>query len=167
MEILALLFLGLIAMLAIVPPIIRGKLEESPLATSQSFQRSMQEMGNSLDFHRHEHDAGLEAGYRAAGRAPGVTQAGPEGRRPLRAPRRNRAAVRRNRIMAGLALFAAIWGMATLVSGCTWCLVLLAISSVLFLVYWALSLLAPFLLAVPRMERREEGEYRHPKSQAM
>ncbi len=49
MEVIAFLLLGLIAMLAIVPPIIRGKMEESPLISTRNFKKSMLEMAASVD----------------------------------------------------------------------------------------------------------------------
>lgn len=45
----AFLLLGLIAMLAIVPPFIRGRLEESPLVSTRKFKRSMLEMAASVN----------------------------------------------------------------------------------------------------------------------
>ncbi len=49
MEIIAFLLLGLIAMLAIVPPIIRGRIEESPINSTRNFKKSMLEMAASVD----------------------------------------------------------------------------------------------------------------------
>ena len=49
MEILAFLLLGLIAMLAIVPPLVRGRIEESPLDSTRDFKRSMLEMAASVN----------------------------------------------------------------------------------------------------------------------
>ncbi len=49
MEILAFLLLGLIAMLAIVPPLVRGRIEESPLDSTRNFKRSMLEMAASVN----------------------------------------------------------------------------------------------------------------------
>jgi hypothetical protein len=48
-EILAFLLLGLIAMLAIVPPLVRGRIEESPLDSTRDFKRSMLEMAASVN----------------------------------------------------------------------------------------------------------------------
>ena len=168
MEILALLLLGLIAMLAIVPPIIRGKLEESPLASTQSFQRSMQEMANSI-----EASGGMEdEQYR--GRRPDGTmvpvRAGLPGRpRPAAAPssRRNRAAVRRNRIIAVLTVFASIWGVATLISGKTWCLVIFAVACCLLAAFWGMALIMPNISPRPRAAQLPEEVSRYPRSQAL
>ncbi|RJP33440.1 MAG: hypothetical protein C4536_04200 [Actinobacteria bacterium] len=168
MEILALLLLGFIAMLAIVPPIIRGKLEESPLASTQSFQRSMQEMANSI-----EYGSGRER-EQSSGRGPEeymtAARAGREGRLrpvPARTYRRSSAAVRRGRIIAALTVFAAIWGVATLVSGAVWCLVTFAIFCVLLIVFWALALIVPNIATRSRAEPRAKEPSRSPRSQAL
>jgi Flp pilus assembly protein TadB len=168
LEILALLLLGLIAMLAIVPPIIRGKLEESPLASTQSFQRSMQEMANSIE----SGNGRGAAQYRDRGPSDyGVAaRAGREGRlrpAPARTPRRNSAAVRRSRIMVSLTVFAALWGVATLVSGKAWCMVIFAIVCGLLVIFWALALIIPNMAARPRVERHLEEPSRSPRSQAL
>jgi len=157
LEILALLLLGLIAMLAIVPPIIRGKLDESPLSTTQSFQRSMQEMANSI-----ESGSSMER-PQFSGKGPvGYTEAAGAGRggrlRPVpeRNPRHSSAAVRRNRITAALSVFAAVWGVATLVSGATWCLIAFAVSCVLLVFYWALTLIVPNMPKRSRVASRPQ-----------
>ncbi len=49
MEILGFLVLGLIAMLAIVPPLVRGRIEESPLDSTKHFRKSMLEMAASVN----------------------------------------------------------------------------------------------------------------------
>lgn len=163
MEILALILLGLIAMLAIVPPIIRGKLDESPLATTQSFHRSMEELGHSLEPH----------GYRAAREhEPGGTPSG-DPARPRQASRRrppgrynyrtSRAAVRRNRIMAGLMVLAFLWGAATLISGSMWCLILFASACFLLVLYWSLAMLVPRLVVQSQPSPSERISDRRPE----
>jgi hypothetical protein len=180
MEILALLLLGLIAMLAIVPPLIRGKLMQSPLATSQSFQRSMQEMANSIEpLNRQDEGSMHEAG---AAHAPGVAHATGVAHVPAtakmaihtqthpltaRSSHRSKAAIRRNRIVTALSLFASIWGVATLISGVAWCLVIFAIACGLLVIYWALSMTLPYISFPSRAERRPEESSRPPESQAM
>jgi hypothetical protein len=168
LEILALLLLGFIAMLAIVPPIIRGKLEDSPLASTQSFQRSMQEMANSI-----EYGNGREM-VQSSGKGPvgylEAVGAGREGRLrpvPARPSRRRSAAVRRSRVIAALTVFAALWGVATLVSGETWCLVIFAIFCVLLVAFWALALIMPNISTRPRTEQHVKEPHRSPRSQAL
>jgi hypothetical protein len=169
LEILALLLLGLIAMLAIVPPIIRGKLDESPLASTQSFQRSMQEMANSI-----ESGASREE-TRYGGRGPdgyvgNTGRDGPPGRphaAPARISSRQRASVRRNRIAASLTVFAAIWGAAALLSGTTWCMVVFAVTCGILAVFWAMALIIPNMKTRPHATRRPEKVSRSPRSQAL
>ncbi|MDY6794775.1 MAG: hypothetical protein SWK76_05785 [Actinomycetota bacterium] len=169
MEILALLLLGLIAMLAIVPPIIRGKLDESPLITTQDFQRSMHEIANSLEpgdnrsvAASHDHK-GSGAGEESRGGRPRSYPAG--------ARSRTNASVRRNRITAALAVFASIWGVATLISGSALCLVVFAVCCCLLAVYWALVLLVPRIIIISSAGTDEEepsGQSgRYPKRHAM
>ncbi len=45
----AFLLLGFIAMLAIVPPIVRGRIEESPLESTRHFKKSMMQMAASVN----------------------------------------------------------------------------------------------------------------------
>ena len=159
MEILALILLGLIAMLAIVPPIIRGKLDESPLSTTQSFHRSMEELGHSLE--PDEYRCQGERGYRTY---PSEDTTRPrQDRRSRQASqshhRNNQASVRRNRILAGLMIFASVWGAATLISGSMWCLVLFAFACFILVLYWALMMLVPRLAVQSRpsqISRRPE-----------
>ncbi len=168
MEILALLLLGLIAMLAIVPPIIRGKLDESPLSTTQNFQRSMQEMANSIEsgssLERSQFSGRRPEGYMVAARAGRESRLRPA---PARNPRRTSAAVRRSRIMAALTVFASIWGAATLISGETWCLIAFAVSCALLLVFWALAVIIPGMPKKTRAAPRVEEPSRSPWSQAL
>jgi hypothetical protein len=168
LEILALLLLGLIAMLAIVPPIIRGKLEESPLASTQSFQRSMQEMANSIE----SGTGNGRTGY--GGKRPGLYAAPPgagrQGRlrpHPASNYRKRNAAVRRSRIIAALTIIACIWGVAALFSGKAWCLVAFAIACILLLIFWAMALIVPNFYGRQRAERRLEEPSSSPRSQAL
>jgi hypothetical protein len=156
LEILALLLLGLIAMLAIVPPIIRGKLDESPLATTQSFQRSMQEMAHSIE--SHEDQEGEAVAGTPHRHRPYVV--------PAHHPHRQSAAVRRNRVTLLLSVFAAVWGVATLISGSTWCLVIFAITCSLLALYWVLAMIMPRMSVTHRSERRLEASSRPPRRQA-
>jgi hypothetical protein len=154
LEILALLLLGLIAMLAIVPPIIRNKLEESPLTTTESFQRSMQEIAHSIEVRE------SAAGGRTT-RPPAGMQAREERARERAVPAaargrahgHRRAAARRARIITALTLFSFCWGAATLFSGRAWCLAVFAASVVLLVLYWGLVLLVPYLSVMPSREK--------------
>ncbi len=162
------LLLGLIAMLAIVPPIIRNKLEESPLTTTQSFQRSMQEIAYSIE----KHD-----GYdgERAGRLPGRQRmaAGTEGRAAVFSPARGvgshhkRASVRRMRITTTLTFLSFFWGIATLLSGQVWCLAVFAFSASLLAFYWGLVLVVPYLALGTAGEKRTEEAFRPRKRQAV
>ncbi|MBN2026576.1 MAG: hypothetical protein JW854_07455 [Actinobacteria bacterium] len=168
MEILALLLLGFIAMLAIVPPIIRGKLEDSPLASTQSFQRSMQEMANSIDYGN-----GRESAQSSGRRPEGYSEAAGAGREgrlrpvPARPYRRSSAAVRRSRVIAVLTVLAAIWGVATLVSGETWCLVAFTIFCACLVVFWGLALIVPHISPRSRSEQHLEDPSRSSWRQAL
>ena len=154
MEILALLLLGLIAMLAIVPPIIRNKLEESPLTTTESFQRSMQEIAHSIEVRESaamgrvaSPAAGIQAREeRVRGRSLPAAAHG-------RAPGHRRAAARRARIITALTFLSFCWGAATLFSGRGWCLAVFAASVFLLVLYWGLVLLVPYLSVMPSREK--------------
>jgi hypothetical protein len=161
LEILALLLLGLIAMLAIVPPIIRGKLDESPLATTQSFQRSMQEMAHSIESNESPGETGTSGASRTNTARNRNAYA-----MSTRASRKRSAAVRRNRVTITLSIIASIWGVATLVNGSAFCLVVFAIMCGLLVVYWALAIILPRLYERPRVERRFEEPTRTPRRQA-
>jgi hypothetical protein len=174
LEILALILLGLIAMLAIVPPIIRGKLDESPLSTTQSFHRSMEELGHSLE--PGEYRCEGEPGYdRSSLEYPAQLRQDRHSRQASQSHHRNnQASVRRNRILAGLMIFASIWGAATLISGAVWCLVLFAIACFILVLYWALTMLVPRLAVQSRpseISRRPERYLEEaegpPRSQAL
>lgn len=148
-------------MLAIVPPIIRGKLDESPLASTQSFQRSMQEMANSIDpgLGREDHSPGVGVApggaYRTGLRPAGRQVAG-----------RKRAAVRRNRILASLTIFSAFWGAVALVSGKAWCLVVFAMACGILVLFWGLTLIVPNLAPRSRGVHRTRQVARPPHRQA-
>lgn len=163
MEILALLLLGLIAMLAIVPPIIRGKIEDSPMATTESFQRSMKEMGDSLGaqdrtpVERYGRESLSPAGPVRPGRRPG----------PRSSYSRNRALLRRNRVMASLLVLASLWGVATLISGAVWCLVLFAISCFLLVAFWGLTIIVPRAMSARSESGRIAGTPHYQRKQAM
>jgi len=168
LEILALLMLGLIAMLAIVPPIIRGKLMDSPLATSQSFQRSMREMANSLEPLNHNGKGLLREKPMAQSALPARTAlSGGQYHDAVRHHRRGKAAVRRSRIVTGLAIFASIWGVATLISGTIWCLVVFSLASILLVVYWALSIIVPYVSSPVRGTQRLKEASRPPERQVL
>ncbi len=163
MEILALLLLGLIAMLAIVPPIIRGRIEESPLATTQSFQRSMEEIAHSIESGSRR--SAREYRNEAAGGYRGypASAAHPRSMSPITSHRRRAsAAARRNRVIAMLTFLAFTWGVVTLFSGKTWCLALFASFSVLLIVFWLLTILVPYMTSPARPARRESAAVRHP-----
>lgn len=155
-------------MLAIVPPIIRNKLEESPLTTTQSFQRSMQEIAHSIDKpggYEAEHEGRLPGKQRTAvGTANRVAAFSPaRGGRP----HRKRAAVRRTRIITTLTLLSFFWGIATLFSGRGWCLAVFAAFACLLTLYWGLILVVPYLAVAPAEEKRAEETYRPRKRHAV
>lgn len=185
MEILALLLLGFIAMLAIVPPIIRGKLEDSPLVTTQTFQKSMQGIAHSIEprlepslrstsrragdlsarsaprlplgIVKTEAKRGMGASARVAARHSPV----PRGRHAVagRSPAR-RAAIRRNRILAFLTFLAFCWGLATLFTGNLWCLAIFSVSGFLLALYWGLTIVVPYLPERASVSKRKGIEVR-------
>ena len=146
-------------MLAIVPPIIRGKIEESPLATTQSFQRSMEEIAHSIESgslrSARSYAAGESVRYRA-GRKSGDYLAPA---RQVAAKRRGTSAsARRNRVFALLTLLAFAWGTATLFSGKTWCLAFFAAFSILLVFFWLLTIIVPYLESPTRFTRSRDTE---------
>lgn len=169
MEILALLLLGFIAMLAIVPPIIRGKLEESPLVTTQTFQKSMQEIAHSLEprldsspaprgsrasdvsapkgrAYRVRGHGGPSQGAVSGTRIRSKAAPTPSGSRAgVRRSPSGRAAIRRNRILASLTLLAFGWGLATLFTGSLLCLLMFSATGFLLALYWGLTIIVPYL----------------------
>ncbi len=151
-------------MLAIVPPIIRGRIEESPLATTQSFQRSMEEIAHSIESGSSRSASSYRKG--AAGRH-GDYPVDMSPTRPARpvavSRRRTSAAARRNRVFTVLTFLAFTWGTATLFSGKTWCLAVFTAFSVLLIIFWLLTILVPFIAASSHPERlRERGGGRNP-----
>ena len=171
MEILAFLLIGLIAMLAIVPPIIRGKINASPLSTTESFQRSMFQMGTSLDLDAAPEDhARVPLRYttalptsaqtaRAVAWQP-VEQEIPDERisRPPSAARaRSKVSVKRNRILGTFALAAAGSALLALAIDNRTMLVLFVISCVLLVSYCLLLLLVPAFLRARRKAPRLPG----------
>jgi len=69
--------------------------------------------------------------------------------------------------MVSLTVFSALWGVATLVSGKAWCMVIFAIVCGLLVIFWALALIIPNMAARPRVERHLEEPSRSPRSQAL
>jgi hypothetical protein len=168
LEILALFLLGLIAMLVIVPPIIRGKLTSSPLASTQSFQRSMQEMASSIEPYPME-ETPKERPYRN-GRL--YSRRNLWQGRTTPSPRRNPrhfspSEMRRRRLIAALTLMTFIWAVAALASGVRWCLITFAVMACLTLAYLVLSLIAPRVFASPAQHRHADEILMPPKQQAM
>ncbi len=176
MEILAFLLIGLIAMLAIVPPIIRGRIDASPLSTTEDFQKSMFQMGTSLDLENaptHEPAPAPVRFWRggSAATAPDVEWqpvevirpvevAEPETvfRRPPSAARaRSKVSVKRNRILATITLAAAGSALLALIIENRATLVLFVISCVLLLAYCVLLLVVPALLRARRRPPRLSG----------
>ncbi len=170
-EILAFLLIGLIAMLAIVPPIIRGRLDASPLTTTEDFQRSMFQMGTSLDLENAPpppEDRSTAVRYMpasSAATAPAldwepVEEVRPERRisRPPSAARaRSKVSVKRNRFLATFTLAAAGSALLALVVENRATLVLFVISCVLLLSYCLLLLVVPALLRARRKTPRLPG----------
>ncbi len=167
MEILAFLLIGLIAMLAIVPPIIRGKLDASPLSTTENFQRSMFQMGTSLELENAppppDDHAGVSVRYTTAGStAPAPEWQPVEQERPRRrtsrppsaAKARSKVSVKRNRILGTFALAAAGSALLALIIENRATIVLFVISCVLLVTYCLLLLLVPALLRARRRSSR-------------
>jgi len=169
LEILALLLLGLIAMLVIVPPIIRGKLAASPLASSLSFQRSMQEMGNSLEPQGREEKIRRSRPAGDRRRSIQNLMSGvpirPSRGRPTRSI--SRAEMRRRRLLAMLTLLTIVWGAAALAIRSLWCLVIFGITVSLSLAYLTLSVLISRLSPQPGQSERADQTTAPPKRQAM
>jgi hypothetical protein len=183
LEILPLLLLGFIAMLAIVPPIIRGKLEDSPLVTTQSFRKSMQEIAHSLEprleptlrspdprtastrsggairYQEATVKAGAQVGSGSGIQEPSRTCLSPAEVRNARRRSTRRAEVRRNRVLASLTLSVILWGLATLCTGNIWCLAMFAFCGFLLAFFWGLTLLVPYIYM--RGEARKESSSRH------
>jgi hypothetical protein len=168
LEILALFLLGLIAMLVIVPPLIRGKLASSPLASAQSFQRSMQEMASSIEPGLIE-ETPMERPYRN-GRLYSRRNLwhGRTTPSPRRYPRHlSPGEMRRRRFIAALTLMTFVWAIAALASGVRWCLITFAVMAFVTLAYLVLSLVAPRVYASNAQNRHTEEILIPPKRQAM
>lgn len=121
MEILAFLVLGLIAMLAIVPPLVRGRIEESPLDSVRHFRKSMLEMAASVNPSEYSkpssygkrkiHSILLFSGAKAQPehlrRAPQIRKAG---------SLRSRAAERRMKVYVVLGFLVVVSGIAAIIA---------------------------------------------------
>ncbi|OFW56369.1 MAG: hypothetical protein A2W01_00340 [Candidatus Solincola sediminis] len=147
MEILALLLLGLITMLAIVPPLIRGRLDASPLTSTLNFQRSMQEMGSSLEPQAHEENISRKRAAGSRQRPAGNLWTGtpiqpPRGRhsRPI-----SRAEIRRRRFLVILTFSTIVSGIAALAMWGLWFFIIFGVVAFLSLTYLSLSVFLPKL----------------------
>lgn len=150
MEFLVFLLLGFAAVLLVVPSIIRSRLEESPVATADYFQKSMSELGRSLHIDDPRRDsvranASRDRSFPVAKTArlygkdiPKGYYGHPNGSRNPR--RMSKAEIRRNRIMAVLLTNSLIWGLAALFTTRLWALILFTVTSVLFALYWLAAL---------------------------
>jgi membrane protein implicated in regulation of membrane protease activity len=165
-EFLVFLLLGFAAVLLVVPSIIRERLEESPVATADLFQKSMSELGKSLHIDDPRRLVSRAGSGRTRSGAAWVIQdsrkcfSQHEARnlcpRTNRQERLSRAEIRRNRVMAFLLTDSLLWGAVALFTGSFWALVLFTMASLLFALYW----LAAFILAStpPRREQRRHEE---------
>jgi membrane protein implicated in regulation of membrane protease activity len=167
-EFLVFLLLGFAAVLLVVPSIIRERLEESPVATADLFQKSMSELGKSL----HIDDPRRLVPRAESGRTrPGAAWAIQDSRRCLpqhearslspgtkRQRRLSRAEIRRNRVMAFLLTDSLLWGAVALFTGSFWALVLFTMASLLFALYW----LAAFMLASTPLRRDQRCHEERP-----
>ncbi|MEJ5186045.1 MAG: hypothetical protein WHT46_03060 [Candidatus Geothermincolales bacterium] len=160
MEFLVFLLLGFAAVLLVIPSIIRGRLEESPVATADYFQKSMNELGRSLhiDDPRVKHQARIPGRTAADFTRAGVKKLGSmsqRGHKPdpgtVKTRRLSRAEIRRNRIMATLLANSLLWGTVALFTGRFWALILFTLASLMFTLYW----LAAFTL-VSSSHRKED-----------
>lgn len=160
MEFLVFLLLAFAAMMLVVPSIIRGRLEESPVVTADYFQKSMSELGKSLNIDDPRIQARRESAamnsVRLVKDLSGIRKNRSRAWGGRGSPRENksegmsRAEVRRNRIMAILLIDSLLWGAIALFTGKFWALILFTISSILFALYW----LAAFILASSRPHRK-------------
>ncbi len=138
MEILAFLLLGLIAMLAIVPPLVRGRIEESPLDSTRNFKRSMLEMAASVnpsEYGRgsmvHRRKVYLPSFLMSSTLEPEAPRQGP---RPTRAPGR-RASQRRNRTYFVLGLLTLLTGILSIITRKPPVIVIFLVSAALLFIY--------------------------------
>jgi hypothetical protein len=137
-EILAFLLLGLIAMIAIVPPIVRGKIEESPLDSTKNFKRSMLEMAASVN--PHEYGGAITMNRRRVYLPSFLMSAGSDYESPQMTPYASHAAGvkasrRRNRTYMILGLLTLVTGIIAIVSPNALTIVLFAICAILLLIY--------------------------------
>lgn len=162
MEFLVFLLLGFAAVLLVIPSIIRGRLEESPVATADYFQKSMNELGRSLhiDDPRVKHRAGAFDRNAADLARTGAKRLGSVSQHrhnlnpgTVKTRRLSRAEIRRNRIMAALLANSLLWGTVALFTGRFWALILFTLASLMFTLYW----LAAFTL----VSSSHREEYRH------
>ncbi len=137
-EILAFLLLGLIAMIAIVPPIVRGKIEESPLDSTKNFKRSMLEMAASVN--PHEYGGTVTLSRRRVYLPSFLMSSGSDFESPQMTPYATHAAGvkasrRRNRTYVVLGILTLVTGIIAIVSPNVVTIVLFAICAVLLLTY--------------------------------
>ena len=138
MEILAFLLLGLIAMLAIVPPLVRGRIEESPLDSTKNFKRSMLEMAASVN--PSEYGRGTTLTRRKLYLPSFLMSSGLEPETPQMSPFASRssgrkASQRRSRTYIILGILTLATGIIALATKNTIALVLFILCAVLLLVY--------------------------------
>lgn len=119
MEILAFLLLGLIAMLAIVPPLVRGRIEESPLDSTRDFKRSMLEMAASVNPSEYGRGSALPrrrvylpSFLMSSALEPDTPQASPRTGRPGRTT----ASQRRNRTYLVLGILTLVAGIVSIIT---------------------------------------------------
>ncbi len=146
MEFLVFLLLGFAAVLLVIPSLIRGRLEESPVATADYFQKSMSELGRSLNMGDPRRDSRINITRRGMPTStPRYGTASHEGslvmrhrdhRAAGRPKRTSKAEIRRNRIMATLLLNSLLWGSLALFTTEFWALVLFTLASSMFALYW-------------------------------
>ena len=143
-EILAFLLLGLIAMIAIVPPIVRGKIEESPLDSTRNFKRSMLEMAASVN--PHEYGGTVTLNRRRIYIPTFLMSSGSDYESPQMSPYASHAAGikasrRRNRTYLVLGMLTLVTGIIALMAPNAVTIALFAICAVLLLVYALLAFL--------------------------
>ena len=143
MEILAFLVLGLIAMLAIVPPLVRGRMEESPIDSAKHFRRSMLEMAASINPSEYgrapafpKRRLNLPLLFTGTGPVPEQTPRGGYGRQAVSF---RKASERRMRVYAVLALLVVATGIAAIIART-------AITTAIFFICAGLLLLYLFLV---------------------
>jgi hypothetical protein len=152
MEILALLFIGLIAVLAIVPPLVKGKIDASPLCTTEEFQRSMWLIGSSLELGEEEHACQTERMPRLSSWPQERTQLPPieHVHPPVAVTTVSKSTVKRNRIIASFALAATGFALGSLASESLLVFGFFIASTVLLVIYCLLAVAMPYLLGSRR-----------------